>query len=209
MRRMLLVLGMTLAMCGSVRAQTLRVAAVTSHSVTLTWTASVTVGATYNMYRGLSAGGPFAVVGTTPTSVLTYVDGTVIAGSSYVYQLTAACANQCGANIIANSESAPSNQFAVTIPNPAPPGAPTGLSGTVAVVHIGTQDRITATWMDAPGVPTFYVLFNKTMGFIQMNGAPAVNAQGSYSISYTGAPFNGNFAICDYNNTCMILPFVG
>lgn len=183
-------------------------AAASGHSVTLAWTASVTTGANYNMYRSSAAGGPFTII--SPVTTTTYVDATVAAGLTYYYYVTATCGpTACGTGITPNSESSPSNTITATIPSPQPPSPPTGLSGTVAVNHIGTQDSITATWTDGIGVPTFYVLFNKSRGFIQMNGAPAINSTGTYSITYTGSPFNGNFAICDYNNCCMILPFVG
>jgi len=209
MRRILVVAILALGLSVSAGAQGKLKATVTAHSVALTCTASVTPGvAGYNFYRGAVAAGPFTVIGSPTTCAFT--DTNVTAGSTYVYQVTSFCPPLpagCSTNIA--GESLPSSQFTATIPNPQPPGAPTGLSGTVAVIHIGTQDRITATWSDVPMLSTFYVLFNATQNFIQMNGAPTPNANGTYSISYTGAPFNGNWAVCDAHYTCMILNFLG
>ena len=100
--------------------------AVTAHSVTLLWTASVVpVGASpvssYNIYRATVSGGegvtPFGSVG----NVVTYTDPSVVAGLTYFYEVTAV--NSAG-------ESAKSNEVSIQVPNVVPPNAPTGLTGT-------------------------------------------------------------------------------
>ena len=71
----------------------LTVSAAVSHSVTLSWVASTSPNiAGYNVYRGtVSLSGPF---GPTPVNSglitsLSYVDGSVVAGTTYYYVATA------------------------------------------------------------------------------------------------------------------------
>jgi len=59
-----------------------------SHSVTLSWTASISSGVTgYRIYRGTASGGPYtilnSVVGTS------YMDASVQAGATHYYVVTA------------------------------------------------------------------------------------------------------------------------
>jgi len=123
-----------LMMCGSARAQT--------HSVTLSWSASATANiAGYNVYRApcngtITAGvcssvGTFTKITPTPIVPLNYVDLAVTAGQLLVYQVTATCPpTGCSAVPLITGESVPSNQVAVTIPNPAnPPLPPANLTG--------------------------------------------------------------------------------
>lgn len=226
MRKIFLILALVFGMAGFARAQQNQVlsaagslfaqiglkATATAHSVTLTYSEAPGQAGTvnFNVYRAALPAGPFTVISsaTNPGAATTYVDSTVTAASNYTYQVTAFY-NPCPPQFTSCPETVPSNQISVAIPNPGTPAVPTGLSGAVAVNHVGTQDQIVATWQDVPGVPTFYVLFNKTKGYVQMNGAPAVNTTGNYTTTYTGSPFNGNFAICDANSTCMILNFLG
>jgi hypothetical protein len=203
-------------------------ATATAHSNTLTWTASVTTGVNYNVYKAPCSGfvqgtgtGSVPGVGTctslgaftsgaTGITGTTYVDTNVSSGQSFTYQVTSFCptTGTCPAGI--SGESVPSNQVSALTPTPTvPPAPPTGLSGTVAVNHVGTQNRITATWSDAPGVSTMYAMFNSDKNYTQMNGSPTPTAAGMYSVTYTGAPFNGVIDICDAKNACLILPFIG
>ena len=105
----------------------------TAHSVTLSWTqAVVPAGATCpsgsgsiavtanTIYRGTTSGSETSYA-TLSTPATTYTDTGVTAGASYVYEVTA---TNCA------SESAKSNEVSATIPNPLPPGAPTGLTVT-------------------------------------------------------------------------------
>ena len=114
-----------------------------THSVTLSWGASTTANiAGYNVYRApcngtITAGvcsnvGTFAKLTPTPIVPLTYTDPAVTAGQLLVYQVTATCPpTGCSAVPLITGESAPSNQVAVTIPNPAnPPLPPVNLTGT-------------------------------------------------------------------------------
>jgi len=83
----------------------------TSHSVTLNWTASTSSNVTgYNLYRGLTSGGPYTKVNTSLIVGTTYTDVTVQAGQTYYYVSTAVDSN--------NNESVYSNQAPAVIPSP-------------------------------------------------------------------------------------------
>jgi hypothetical protein len=57
-----------------------------SHSVDLTWTASVSTGVVgYNIYRGTVSGGPYAILNSSPVSPDTYTDSTVQSGQTSFY----------------------------------------------------------------------------------------------------------------------------
>ena len=186
----------------SVAAQGKLKATVTAHSVTLTWIGSATAGVSYNVYRGT------AVVGN--VSALTYTDATVTAGTAYSYSVTALCVS-CAAGI--TGESIHTNTVTVTIPtNPVPPNPPTGLSGTVAVIHTATQDQIVATWSDIPNLPTSYTFFSTTNKTILLRSSKGGNAKGTYAATWTGtsqAAGSGSIVICDSNIKCIFLNFVG
>ena len=82
----------------------------TSHSVNLSWDAPSSTGnpiTGYNVYRSTS-GGSFQLVNPSPVAQTTYVDDTVVSGSTYNY--VAKSVDSSG------MESTPSNQIAVTIP---------------------------------------------------------------------------------------------
>ncbi len=82
-----------------------------SHSVSLSWTASSSLGILgYNVYRSLTSGGPYTKLNNTLISGTTYVDSAVVAGQTYYYVATAVGPG--------NVESAYSNQAAATIPSP-------------------------------------------------------------------------------------------
>ena len=82
----------------------------TSHSVTLTWTASTTTGVTgYNVYRSTSSSGPYTKLTSTAVSGTTYTDSSVTAGATYYYVATA---------LVGTNESGYSNQASATVPTP-------------------------------------------------------------------------------------------
>ncbi len=60
-----------------------------SYSVSLTWNASNSVVSGYNVYRGATAGGPFAKINSVLDPNTAYTDSTVVAGSTYYYVATA------------------------------------------------------------------------------------------------------------------------
>ena len=60
-----------------------------SHSVALTWTASTSTVAGYNVYRGTVNGGPYTLVNTSLVTVQAFTDATVQNGLIYYYVATA------------------------------------------------------------------------------------------------------------------------
>jgi Abnormal spindle-like microcephaly-assoc'd, ASPM-SPD-2-Hydin len=79
------------------------------HSVTLSWAASSSTGVMgYNVYRSTVSGGPYARITSGPRASLSYTDGTVSAGNSYFYVVTAVEGN--------GAESTYSNQAQAVIP---------------------------------------------------------------------------------------------
>lgn len=92
----------------------------TSHSVTLTWTASTTAGVTYTVYRATSAAGPFTAI-SSGISSLTYTDTTAVDGTQYFYEVDAV--DTVGGVV---EDSGPSNEVNAT--EPISPNPPTGLA---------------------------------------------------------------------------------
>jgi len=78
------------------------------HSVTLTWTASTSTVAGYNVYRGVQSGGPYTRINSVLEAPTNYVDNTVESGCTYYYVVTAVDGN--------GLESAYSNQVVAVIP---------------------------------------------------------------------------------------------
>lgn len=58
-------------------------------SVVLTWTASTTPVAGYDIYRSTTDGGPYVLLNSTPITNVTYTDTTVQSGQTYFYVTTA------------------------------------------------------------------------------------------------------------------------
>ena len=86
------------------------VTAANPHSVTLNWTASTTPNVSYNVYRALTSGGPYTKIGSVGVGVVTYTDGSALAGQTYYYIARAVDST--------NTESAGSNQAQASIPFP-------------------------------------------------------------------------------------------
>ena len=81
-----------------------------SHTVSLSWTASTTPSVNYNVYRSTTSNGPYTKLNTSLVGATNYTDSTVLAGQTYYYVTTAVNSS--------NNESAYSNQTAATIPFP-------------------------------------------------------------------------------------------
>jgi hypothetical protein len=79
------------------------------HSVALSWNASTSVVIGYNVYRGLTSGGPYTNIDSLDTTT-SYTDSTVQAGQTYYYVTTAVDSS--------GNESAYSNQVSASIPTP-------------------------------------------------------------------------------------------
>jgi hypothetical protein len=81
---------------------------VVQHSVALTWNASASAVAGYNVYRGTVSGGPYAKINATLVTPLSYTDSTVQSGTTYYYVTTAVDSS--------GTESVFSNQVSAVIP---------------------------------------------------------------------------------------------
>jgi fibronectin type 3 domain-containing protein len=81
-----------------------------AHSAALSWTASTSVVAGYNVYRGTVSGGPYSKLNSSLIGPTTYTDSTVQSGQTYFYVVTAVDAS--------NVESAYSNTISAIIPFP-------------------------------------------------------------------------------------------
>ena len=79
-----------------------------SHSVKLTWVASITPGVTYNVYRVTESTGKTEKLNATPISGLSFTDEHPAAGGKYTYYATA---------VAGALESARSNPATATIPD--------------------------------------------------------------------------------------------
>ena len=80
------------------------------HAVSLSWTASTSTVAGYNVYRGGQSGGPYTMLNSALLAGETYVDSTVQAGQTYYYVTTAVNS--------ADVESQYSNQVQAAVPSP-------------------------------------------------------------------------------------------
>lgn len=81
------------------------------HSVNLSWTASTSQNVIgYNIYRGVTSGGPYVKINVVLNASTLYSDTTVADGQTYYYVTTAAGSS--------NEESAYSNQATAVIPPP-------------------------------------------------------------------------------------------
>jgi hypothetical protein len=80
------------------------------HTVDLSWAASTSTVAGYNVYRGTQSGGPYVKLNSTSQPGTSYGDSTVQSGSTYYYVVTSVD----GSSV----ESAYSNQVTAVIPTP-------------------------------------------------------------------------------------------
>jgi hypothetical protein len=78
------------------------------HSVALTWNASTSTVAGYNVYRGTVSGGPYAKINSSLVAALNYADSTVQSGTAYYYVTTAVDSS--------GNESVYSNEVSAIIP---------------------------------------------------------------------------------------------
>lgn len=80
----------------------------TAHTVGLSWTASTSIVAGYNVYRGTQTGGPYQKVNASLQSLLGFTDSAVSSGQTYFYVVTAVDAS--------GNESVNSNEASAAIP---------------------------------------------------------------------------------------------
>jgi len=82
----------------------------TQHRVGLSWAASTSTVAGYNVYRGTTSGGPYSKLNSQTIVSTSYTDSTVASGRTYFYVTTAVTSS--------GSESAKSNEVRAVIPTP-------------------------------------------------------------------------------------------
>jgi fibronectin type 3 domain-containing protein len=83
--------------------------ATVTHSVSLTWTASVSANiAGYNVYRSTTSGSGYTQINSSLVTTTSYTDSNVTAGQTYYYVTTAVDAS--------NDQSGYSNQAQATVP---------------------------------------------------------------------------------------------
>jgi hypothetical protein len=80
------------------------------HVVDLSWNASTSSPAGYNIYRGSASGGPYTKINSSLDASTYYSDGAVVSGQTYFYVTTAVDTN--------GAESGYSNQVQVQVPMP-------------------------------------------------------------------------------------------
>lgn len=80
----------------------------TAHSVALSWQASTSTVAGYNIYRGTTDGGPYSRINSEPIPTLSYTDTNVSSATTYYYVSTAVDSG--------GAESTYSNQATAVIP---------------------------------------------------------------------------------------------
>jgi fibronectin type 3 domain-containing protein len=79
-----------------------------NHSVVLNWTPSSSSNISgYDVYRGTTAGGPYALLTSSPVSSSSFTDSTAQGGQTYYYVVT---------SVSGSTQSAYSNVVSVTIP---------------------------------------------------------------------------------------------
>jgi fibronectin type 3 domain-containing protein len=113
--RLIAFIGLSLlAGCGKQRSSAAQKEANNPHSATISWTASASAVAGYNVYRESPPNGPIKL---TPgiVSGTQYTDKTVEGGHTYLYYVTSVDSK--------GVESAPSGKITVTIPTTVPPPA--------------------------------------------------------------------------------------
>ena len=84
--------------------------ATTQHKVNLSWSASSSSVAGYNVYRGTAAGGPYSKLNSTSLVSTSYSDATVGSGKTYYYVTTSVSSS--------GTESTQSNEAKAAIPTP-------------------------------------------------------------------------------------------
>ncbi len=121
--------------------------------VDLSWTASTTAGATYDVYRSGSPSGPYAKVNSSPITGTTYADTSVTNASTYYYYVVALDAegfesrwsnfnSDCGLET-GTCDSSPVDDCVKATPlNPNPPAPPTG----VVVTDPETGGKLDVSW---------------------------------------------------------------
>ena len=147
----------------------------TPPAVILNWTASVTPGVGYNVFRATATGqesGTPALNGATPITGTTFTDTTVTGGQTYFYTAAAT---------LAGAQSKFSNEITAAIPvTPAPPT----LSAPTISISTGPNNTkiVAASYTDTPGVQTAYQFWSGST--LLKSGTPTPTSTGAYTFSW-------------------------
>ena len=116
--------------------------------VALSWTGSQGA-ASYNVYRGTTAGGEGVTPIKTGVTTTSYTDTGLADSTTYYYKVTA---------VGSGGEGAPSNEANATNAPIPPPGPPTGLGAT------GGQKQVALSWTGSQGAASYNVYRGTTAG---------------------------------------------
>lgn len=116
-----------------------------------------------------------------------------------VYEIENICVACSPTNAGPSSAIAVGPPVAAPPPPPSPPPPATGLTMTAQAKNSnGKNETLTASWKDAPNVPTGYFLWGG--GKLLKAGNPAASSSGSYSLSWSGASVaSALLDVCDPN----------
>lgn len=135
------------------------------HGVSLTWTASTSQVAGYNVYRGTQSGGPFATINAAISASTAYNDTSVQSGQTYYYMITAVSSS--------GAESGYSNEIQTAIPGSG------GLTGLLAAalpslnfgsVQLGNLQSLPETISNTGGTAVIISQANVTGTGFSING---------------------------------------
>jgi len=138
------------------------------HDVVLSWDASITLGVTYNVYRGADCMSAQRI-NLAPVFGLSYTDSNVPVGTLCYFTTS-----------FLDSESVPSNTSEVvitsTVPPPPPPTGPLTIQPPFATISVGTIVKFTAYRGTVPDTTVRWSLRDGDLGMISADGlymAPA------------------------------------
>ena len=134
-----------------------------SGQVTVTWTAA-TGSTSYNIYRSTSHGSQGTKIGASATT--SYTDTTVVNGTTYYYEVTAA--NAAGEGPVSAQSTGVTPVMPITVPAP-----PTGVNA------VAGSGQVTVTWTAATG-STSYNIYRSTS-----QGSQGTKIGASATTSYT------------------------
>lgn len=95
-----------------------------TRSAILTWTASTTLGVSYNVYRAQTSGTYTTSLNAAPVAALTFTDGTILSGQTYFYIVRA---------VLNGIESVNSTEVSTVVKPSSPGGVKITVTVTVAV----------------------------------------------------------------------------
>lgn len=181
-------------------------AAALPNSTSLSWTLSITTGATYNVYKAPCTGfvqgtgtgtvtgvgtcttpGTFVKLTTTPLSstTTTYVDTAVTPNSAAAYEVTTVCATggACPSTTAVPSESIPSNIIAALTPGNQPQPPTLSITTVTKVINPNNTQTVVAKWTDTNLIQQYFAFTNGSLFLAQ---GLTSSSTGSFAEEWTG-----------------------